>query len=382
MDVLDKEKLMNLTEVDGTVYISIFLPTLRAGAEIQQNPLRLKNLLRDAKDQLIQKGLSVSDANKMLDEADSLLTDRDFWQHQSDGLALFISDEFFRSYRLPLEFEELVVVSKRFHIKPVLPMLTNNGHFNLLAISLGSVRLFQGTQYFMRQVNVESLPKDLADALRYDDPEKQLQHQTIARSNGGRPAIFHGHGATEDNEKTNILRYFQIVDEALSDFLKQDYAPLVIAGVEYLLPLYREANSYSDIVDAGISGNPEDTNIEELHQKAWAIVKPIFHQAQEKAAKLFLELVNGDRASENIDEIVPAAHYGRVDTLFVTKGFQRWGSFNPKTNQVTENQDSKFEGEDLLNLASLHTLINGGNVFVVSKDEMPVDEEAAAIFRY
>jgi hypothetical protein len=381
MDVLDKEQIKSLTEVDGTLFVSIFLPTHRAGTETQQDPLRLKNLLKDAREQLIQKGLRIPDTNEMLEEAERLLTNRDFWQHQSDGLALFITNDYFGSYRLPIKFEQLVVVSKRFHIKPILPILTNTGRFNLLAISLGSVRLFQGNQYSMRQVELESLPDDITDALQYDDPEKQLQHQTIARSNGGRPAIFHGHGATEDNEKTNILRYFQIVDEALT-FLKQDNAPLVVAGVEYLLSLYKEANSYPHLVNTGIHGNPEETNIEELHKQVWEIVEPIFHKVQEKAAKTFKDLLSGDRASDKLEEIIPAAYYGRVDTLFVPRGIKRWGSFNPETSQVTKNQDFETEGEDLLNLASLHTIINRGNVFVVPKDEMPIDKDAAATFRY
>jgi len=42
-----------------------------------------------------------------------------FWQHQNAGLALFISEGFFRFYRAEMKFE-LVVVSDRFHLKPLI----------------------------------------------------------------------------------------------------------------------------------------------------------------------------------------------------------------------------------------------------------------------
>lgn len=33
--------------------------------------------------------------------------------------------------------------------------------------------------------------------------------------------------------------------------------PLVLAGVEYLLPIYRRANTYPYLLDGGVTGNPE-----------------------------------------------------------------------------------------------------------------------------
>jgi len=37
------------------------------------------------------------------------LDEDEFWQHQNAGLALFISEGFFRFYRVPIEMIELVV---------------------------------------------------------------------------------------------------------------------------------------------------------------------------------------------------------------------------------------------------------------------------------
>lgn len=147
------------------------MPTHRAGREIQQDPLRLKNLLSGAEKHLLASGLCTPDAKELLEPAQRLLQNSHFWQHQSDGLAMFLSREMFRYYRLPLDFDVLVDVTNRFHIKPLFPLLSGDGRFYILALSQNDVRLFQGARYSVSAVDLEGVPTSLAEALQYDDPE-------------------------------------------------------------------------------------------------------------------------------------------------------------------------------------------------------------------
>jgi len=48
-------------------------------------------------------------------------------------------------YRLPLEFESLVVVGDRVHLKPLLSLFFGDRYFYLLALSQNQVRFFQAT---------------------------------------------------------------------------------------------------------------------------------------------------------------------------------------------------------------------------------------------
>jgi hypothetical protein len=363
------------------------MPTHRAGREIQQDPLRLKNLLSGAEKHLLASGLCTPDAKELLEPAQRFLQNSHFWQHQSDGLAIFLSREMFCYYRLPLDFDVLVVVTNRFHIKPLFPLLSGDGRFYILALSQNDVRLFQGTRYSVSAIDLEGVPTSLAEALRYDDPEKRLQFHTSTRMPGGkgkRPAIFHGHGVGSNDAEANILRYFHQVDEGLHDLLKDEQAPLVLAGVGYLLPVYKEANTYPHLVDQGIEGNPERLSAEELHKYAWAIVHPHFFVAQEEAATRYRQLVGAgsEQASNDLKDIIPAAHQGRVETLFVAVGIQRWGSFSLDTNLVRLHEESEHGSEDLLDFAAVHTLLNGGTVYSVEPEKMPHKASLAAVFRY
>jgi hypothetical protein len=287
------------------------MPAHRVGAEIQQDPIRLKNLLGEAEGHLIAQSLRIPEAQKLLEPAKKLLQDGLFWQHQSDGLALFLSPGVLRYYRLPFDFEELVVVTDRFHIKPLLPLFSGDGRFYVLALSQSKVRLLQGTRYSVSEIDLEEVPASLAEVLKFNDPEKRFQFHTMTRTPGGkgeRPAIFHGHGvASADDPKDYISRYFHRVDEGLHDLLRDEQAPLVLAGVDYLLPIYREANTYPHLVYEGIEGNPEELRAEELHERAWTTVQPLFLAEQEEAAAQYRQLAGAgsEQASVESHKVIP-----------------------------------------------------------------------------
>lgn len=385
MQLLTKEELRTLVEKRGETSVSMFMPTHRTGAEIQQDPIRLKNLLREAEEALITMGLRSPEAGELLEPAQELLGDYEFWQHQSDGLAIFLSSQLFRAYRLPFEFDELVVVTDRFHVKPLLPLLSGDGRFYVLALSQNEVRLLQGTRYSVGEVDLEDVPTSLAEALRYDDPEKQLQFHTQTQTPGGqgdRGAIFHGHGVVSEEDKEDILRFFQKVDRGLQDVLKDEQAPLVLAGVEYLLPIYAEANTYPHLLSQGDEGNPEVLSLEELHERAWKIVQPRFQKVQQEAVAQYEQLANTEQASKDVRTIVPAAQYGRVDTLFVAVGLQHWGAFEPETDTIHLHQEAEPGDEDVLDLAAIQTLLHGGRVYAMEPEKVPDGVPLAAVFRY
>jgi hypothetical protein len=170
----------------------------------------------------------------------------------------------------------------------------------------------------------------------------------------------------------------------LRDLLRDEQAPLVLAGVDYLFPTYREANTYPYLVDEGIEGNPEELRAEELHEQAWAIVQPLFLGAQRETAARYRKLAGdgSEQASNKLKEVVPAAYHGRVETLFVAVGLQQWGTFDPATNAVHLHREVKPGNEDLLDFAAVHTLLNRGTVYAVELKKVPDEAPLAAVFRY
>lgn len=387
-DHFSVSELQQLIAFHGGPAVSIYMPAHRVTTanQMQEDKIRLKNLLRDAESRLTQTGLRGPEARALLAPAQDLLDNVEFWQHQSDGLAIFLGQGATYIFRLPIEFETLLFVADNFHVKPLLPLLTNDGTFYVLAASQNEVRILRGTKHTIDELDVAGVPDSLAEAMRFEDPERQLQfHTSTPPAAGGdrRSAIYHGHGGGPgDEEKDRILRYFRAIDKGMQELLQDEQAPLVFAGVEYLLPIYQEANTYRYLMETGITGNPEELRPEELHQAAWEIVAPHFARAQSEALELYQQMIATNQAANTIRQILPAAYQGRVQTAFVPHNKQLWGTFDPETSEVHLAAEETPDTYDLYDQFAVYTLMRKGQVFVVEPGTLPDGADAAAIFRY
>jgi hypothetical protein len=385
MESMTLDQLKNLAGQTASPSISIFLPTHRAGQDTRQDPIRFKNLLRDAEKQFLDSGMGPREVSMLLQPAQALLTDPYFWSHQYEGLAVFMTAEDFHSYRLPFRVEELLIIARSYYVKPVLPLFTNNGHYYILAVSQDGVRLFEGTRHSVGQIDLpDGTPVNLEEALKLDGRQKSLQMHTGSPPGGIGDGTFHGQGPGEEEQKVWIEQYLNLVDTGLKDIFREQQAPLVLAGVDYLLPIYRKVSEYANIMQEGITGSPEYLRPEELQEQAWTIVEPYFHQETEKAVEQYQQFADTDKSTDTVEEIVAAAFNGRVDKLILSVEDQVWGSFDPDTGKVILDPEGQGKQDNLalLDFAAMKTLQNGGAVYALARDEMPTDSPVAAVFRY
>ncbi|MBD2339365.1 hypothetical protein H6G64_20555 [Calothrix sp. FACHB-156] len=375
MQIFSREEIKPLLEQPKGNCVSIYMPAHPAGPEVRQDPIRFKNLIKEAEARLVDAGLEPQQATQLLQKAIDLDSPA-FWEQIGEpGLAIFISQEFFHYYTLPISFPELVIVTDRFHVKPLLPILNGNGRFYILALSQQDVRFFEGTRYTINEIEVENIHKNLDEALQRDETANTFVQ----------PGEFYGQGSPDrDQHQEDIRQFFYLIDKALHEKLREEAAPLVLAGVEYLLPLYRQANSYQHLMVEGIAGNPEILSAKELHDQAWPIVEADFQKSQQEFLERFQQLFGGNtgKASNDLQKIIPAAYYQRVDSLLVAVGQQQWGLFDPSSETVYLHEEKETGDEDLLDLVATHTLLNGGTVYAVPPEKIPYSTPVAAIFRY
>src|SRR3712207_1430007 len=197
------------------------MPINRAGVEIQQNSPRLKNLKREAENKIIESGLSEGEAWEFLQPIQDIIDsdDETFWQeYNGDGLAIFVASGVCHYYRLPLSFQELVVVTDHFHLKPLLPLLTGDGQYYVLALSQQDVRLLECTRYSVREIELEDVPKSVDEALQYDETAKEGQRRMSTPKGGTNNSFqhagsFHGQGSPDrDKYQRDIQQYFYAID--------------------------------------------------------------------------------------------------------------------------------------------------------------------------
>ncbi|MBN2516825.1 MAG: hypothetical protein JXC33_12440 [Deltaproteobacteria bacterium] len=377
MNKLSRDIVKTLMEKQEGLCVSIFMPTHRRGTETQQNQIRFKNLLRKTEEKLMESDLRPQEAREFLKPAQELLGEAPFWQNQSDGLALFLSALSLDFFRLPINFDELVIVTDRFHIKPLIPVISGDINFYIVALTQKNAKLIKCNRYSAEEVDLENIPESLAELFRFDVIEKEPQFHTRMH-----PAAYQGHGGGSDDPKDDVLRYFQQVDRGLRTLIQEKNLPLVFAGVDYLYPIYKEANTYSYLADKWISGSPEGSSVDDLHGQAWDIVEPFFEAEKEEALQQYKLYSGTGRASTDIKEIVQAAYHGRAGILFVALGLQQWGIFDQDTDEVLLQQGATFGNTDLLDFAAVRTISNGGTVYAVNPKEVPDEAPMAAVFRY
>ena len=192
--------------------------------------------------------------------------------------------------------------------------------------------------------------------------------------------MFHGHGEGNDGRKENILNFFHLVDKAVVGYLKDNTAPLVIAAVEYLQPIYKEANTYVHMSDEIIPGSPEHRRDDELRDEAWCRLKDIYTTKEAKITDTYKMLAGrkDNRAVKDVTEIIKAAPFGRIEVLFVDKNARRWGTFDETRVEVMFENQPRPENQDLLDFAATQTVLNGGTVIALDPEDLPENGTPAA----
>lgn len=387
MSGLTREDLLTIVNVQTDPCLSIYMCTDRLGSQTRQNPIRLRNLLRQAEERLTATPLRNPDVRNLLQPAEELLSDSQFWRRLGDGLALFSAAQFFRVYHLPFSVDEQIVVDNHFYVKPLLPLLGGDGQFYVLALSQGGVRLYKGTSDGISPMELANVPANLNESRQLDEAGGNQQFQSVAQATGGaggpRGGVFHGTDAAENNLKREILTYFHEVDRGVRDTIRDEQAPLVLAGVEYLLPLYREVNSYPVVIKGEIPTGVDSSEAQDLHERAWRLVEPIFTSDRHKALDALRKLASegSPKASTSLREVVPAAFYGRVNTLLLDSSAAEWGNFDVKSGKLTGPAAGR-EVEDLVDLAARFTLQHNGTIYTLNRAEMPASASVGALFRY
>ncbi|GAB6193502.1 baeRF7 domain-containing protein [Desulfocastanea catecholica] len=384
MTTIEKHDIESLLQHEGWPAISIYMPVSRIGD--QQDPLRYKKIITEVTTRLLDEGMRPPEARSLLEPESALVNDADYWKHLgTDGLAVFLAGQTALRYPLPLSFAEQVMVGRRLHIRPLLPLLIG-GPYLVLALSRKQLQLFRGDRYQLEEIALpEGTPKSIDDALQYDDPQRHLQfHTKTGTSRGQRDAMFHGHGMGFDDQNEDLVRYLQAIDRALFPRLDEEKVPIILAGPEELHAGYRNITKGRALLSRGIAGNVSELSPEMLHQKAWDIALEYFSEEERQAVGRYQDSLGGDKVVDELQSVVMAAFDGRVENLFVAENAQIWGQFDPDKRQVIIKKTGESGGSlvDLLDEAVYWTLQKKGTVFIRTRDAMPVDRVVCAQLRY
>ncbi|MFO8184542.1 MAG: hypothetical protein R6U39_10245 [Candidatus Aegiribacteria sp.] len=383
MKLVTVNELKELKEREGKDCISIMMSTTGKGADYQKNRIRFKTLLNRAEKELRELGVQAGRIESMLEPARELEKQRPYWKAGGDGLAAYISEGFFRTYRLPFPVEEAVLVSDSFNTRPLEYLVARERRYFLLALGLGDNRLFEATPHSIREIPSDSLTQGISETLRFDVFEKHLQgHSTSSVTRSGARMTFHGHDSEKEERRSKIRRYVKEVASETSSLFAGETEPLVIATLPYLLPDFIEACEYPHISPENVQVDPGHMEIEELHRRSLEKTEKIFSRELDAALENYGNAAAAGTATDDREELVRSAAEGRIETLLIDPEYAFYGSYHPDDRRVEINQDRRPGDRDLASFTVEETILKGGRVFTVDRDRMPNGRGAAAILRY
>lgn len=354
------------------------MPTQKITGRRPKNRITFKNLLREARDRFIECGFRPAEARSVLKPVSALLKDALFWEYQDNGLALFLSGDVFERFLSPVAFDKIITLSHRFYLKPLIPLLYRGEHFFLLAVSGKEVRLYRVTVSTMDEILSEEAPK----AVSRRSSKRQIQVVSGSQQRaGGQADVFHGYGSGAKEDKAELLQYLRHVDGIVTTLLKDERAPMIMAGLDQVRALYHQVNSYPYIVDDYIAGNPYSYSREELHQAALSAMEPKLKQWRGEILARFEGSGTEDRLCTDVAPILQAAADGWVEVLLVSSGTQLFARHDLETGRVDLHTEYQTGDVDVLDEAVVRTIATGGEVYCMEEDEMPMHLPLTALLR-
>lgn len=388
MELLSKEELVGLGNYSADHCISIYLPTHKTGSGVNEryDQIVFKNNLQRAKTELSAKGLDSLHIDKVLKPAFELFRDDDFWHNQWEGLAVFISEDFFNMVKIPYSVKEEFLLNHSFLVAPLLTVIAKRQHFYMLVISKNDCKFYEGDQFGMHKLEVEGLPYNMEDVVPFERKDPEQTHRRAGAAAGRSSTVgasFHGHGSGLADEDEYLLQYFKEVDQTLwKEVLHNQHVPLVIAAVEFEVALYKQNTNYKHIADENITGNFEHEDRNSLYLKAKEKLAPYFKEYTNKALKNYYDSSATNLALAYPTKVIPAAYYAQVSDLFVQRDTHVWGTFNEQDNKLVVHPEKQAGDDCLINNAIIKTLMNGGEVHLLDKEKMPADGPLAAFLRF
>jgi hypothetical protein len=383
--MLGKEQLVALATFKNDPCITVYTATNSTAsveANVQKDFIGFKNKLQQLTTLLKERNIEQTKIERLLKPGYDLLRDENFWTQTSEGLVLFIADGVFRYIKLPMSPKEEVMINSSFYLTPLIPVMTSRDYFYLLVLSKKQAKLYRADAFGMQHIPVPEMPDGVDDVVHFEEKEDQKLFRTDTSGAGG-GANFHGMGAGKPDEKQHIAMYFDEVDETLwKALLNRENVPLLLAGVEYLIPIYKQVAQYKPIWEEALNGSHEHDNMTSLYQLAREKMEPFFQERVSKALTMYGNQSATGLTSSIADDIIPAAHYGRISQLLVVKDEHIWGTFDEMNNVLTVHSTQEDGDECLIDKAVIKTLLTGGEVFVLPALQMPADCKMAAIMRY
>jgi hypothetical protein len=380
MKHLTRNQIKRLTEQPEQLSISLYMPLYNTATdERQQNPIRYKNLLKSSRPALEQWGIPSDKSVEFVASISEINWDAAN-QNEHRGLAVFANSGGVKIFGLPFEVPEMQFVHQRYYVRPLMPYLQNSSIFYVLALSHRTFRLFEATQYSLRELPLEGIPENLDGDRDHDGRSGHTGYRSMTHDN--KNVLIHERGGVLDDTRTDTLSMLGDLNASVMRYLENDNAPLILFAPDKLLSEYEKANTYPHLTEPYINADPEHQTDRAIHERALHSATLCLQRTRNTAFEAYNDKKGGGLTSNRIEEILPAADASRIQDLFFKLPVQMWGRFDRTTQRVELQSPDSPQTDDLVDLAAYLTLQRNGRIWSALEEQVPDDEDICAVYRF
>jgi hypothetical protein len=368
------EDVMTLLRERGNICISVIVPTHRLSSERKVDRYEVEKLASHAK-LLLQNKYTESEGKPLVAALDAAVRSLDY-NHNTEGLGIFISKNVQMVVRFPFPVREKVMVGDNFEIRDVVYMTKYAVPYYVLMLSEKRIRLFQGQGSSLLEIKGEQFPFEYRETYEYNTPSRGS-----STFNAQMRSFEHDKSTLEH---VRISDFFRAADGILGEYLVPGNI-LVLMGVEKSLSLFEQTTDHKDHIMGKIQGNYDHQSLSELHRLVDEPISNFRRKCWTDAVESFRERIGEGLGVTGIQDIWTVVQEGRGRTLLVEKDFKIPGFVEHHNGHFLELRPP-VESHDILPDAVDEliekVLTTGGDILFTDNDALAEYHGMALITRY
>ncbi|MFO7633203.1 MAG: hypothetical protein R6W76_11715 [Caldilinea sp.] len=361
---MNRHDLQMLQDASSYPSLTITLPTHRTSPDNKQDPIRVRNLVAQAQEQLLQE-FNKRELGPLLERLDRLSSEVDY-RFALDGLVMYVNKGFDAKFYLPFAVPERVIVAETFLTRDLVFAMNRMRRYWILALSEQPTRLFEGFHDTLVEVTDGGFP------MVHEGP-------------GGAQALPGGYGKKVSAHRDERHRqFFRSVDAALKPFLGADPLPLGVVGVDRYLAFWDEVTTHGEFIRDSRLGNYDHMTPHELGEVIWPLVQQALAEREQRQLDELAQMANQQRVISTLGEVWRSANLGRGKTLFVERDYHEPGRLDETGLLLLSSDEPNAPGviPDAVDEVIEMVLSKGGEVVCVENGQLETFQRIALILRY
>ena len=349
--------------IHGYPSLSILLPTYRTVPENRNDPVRVKNLVTEAQNRLLQE-FTARDIAPLLNRLQEVVAQIDY-PHLQDGLAIFVNNDVSYLYDLPFQPVARVVVDETFATRDLVHALHYGERYWVLVLSEKPTRLFEGSGDNISETKGRGFP------MTFEGP-------------GGATRLPGGQGIeSTTHSDTKHQQFFKEVDDAYKLVTIEDPLPLVVVGVDRYLAFFQNASTNNNVL-ATIKGNYDKASPSELAKLVWPLVHEKLGVQRQQVLDELEQAEHSRKCVSTIGEVWRMAKEGRGAMLVVEKGFVYPAHIDSTGTSISPASDATAPSvdDDAVDTIIETIMAKGGRVVFVDDGTLTKYQRIAMILRF